>query len=92
MKYKLKSNVVIDEMDNILIITQKNQNQEIDYNHAIVLEDVGKFIFDHILQGKDDNFIINQIIKEYDVLMDTAQKDFKNFINQLIGAGIIYDR
>ncbi len=77
-------------MDNILILTKKNQNQEIDYNNAIILEDVGKFIFTLIMQNKNENNIINNILKEYDVHIDTAKKDFKNFIEQLVQAEIIH--
>ena len=91
MKYKIKSNIVIDEIDDVLVLTKKNQNQEIDYNHAIVLEDVGKFIFNLLAQGMDDEYIINQVITEYNVQKDKAQKDLKNFINQLVEAQIIYD-
>ena len=90
MKYKIKSNIVIDEIDDVLVLTKKNQNQEIDYNHAIVLEDVGKFIFNLLIQGSDEEYIIHQVTTEYNVQKDIAQKDFKNFINQLVEAQIIY--
>ena len=91
MKYKINANIVVDEMDDCLILTKENKNKEIDYNHAIVLEDVGKFIFSLLMKNKDDKFIVNQVVKEYDVQSDVAKKDFENFINQLYKAGIIYD-
>ena len=88
MKIFIKPNIV--EYENCLILTKENEKHEIDYEHAIVLEDVAKFIFLKIKQGKTSEEIEEEMVKSFDVSKSRAKADLKNFINQLIEADVAY--
>lgn len=90
MKYFIDNNIVVDTMDNQLIITKKNSAGEIDISSAIILEDVGKFIFEEIQKGKSKAEIIKKILSTYDIDKSTAETDFDSFISQLKEEKIIY--
>ena len=62
--------------DSVIIITPWD-------NAMHILEDTGKFIFENMLKGVDEERMLDMIIEEYDVSKDEAKKDLNEFINSL---------
>lgn len=92
MKVFIKENIVVDEFEDNIILTKENEKGEIDYNNAIVLENVAKYIFNLIKDGKDTEKIAQSVAKDFDVELSTAKADLENFVNQLVEADIAYVR
>lgn len=90
MQIFIKDNIVIDTIDDQIVITKKNKNNEIDISNAIVLDDVAKFIFENIQSGLTENDILERIISQYDIDKEVAEKDLTNFIKQLEEEKIVY--
>lgn len=90
MKYKLSDNIQIDNFEEYIIITKK-ENDEIDLSKAIVLENVSKLIMELISQNVSEDKIIKTISSEYNIAKETAIKDFSDFIKELIEVGVIED-
>jgi len=53
------------------------------------LSDVASFIWEHLTDNSDENDIVNKIIEEYDVSREDAEKDMKEFIDELVEKNIL---
>lgn len=83
MKYKIKPNLAYRKIfGEIYIVDSKNS-----YLHKI--NEVGSFIFEKIKEGLKEEEIVHKLIKVYDVDIETARKDFKDFCDELISKGLI---
>lgn len=61
----------------------------IDFNSIITVNEIGALIWKKIDEGKGEEEIIGDILKEYSVDKETAAGDFKEFIGQLRELNII---
>lgn len=55
----------------------------LDFNSIITVNEIGALIWKKIDEGKSEEEIIEDILKEYSVDKETAVKDFSEFIGQL---------
>lgn len=55
----------------------------LDFNSIITVNEIGALIWKKIDEGKSEEEIIEDILKEYSVDKETAAKDFSEFIGQL---------
>jgi len=62
--------------DSIVIITPWN-------NAMHFIEETGKLIFEELLNGKNEDEILNRILEVYDVDRNEAEKDLAEFIEEL---------
>lgn len=61
----------------------------LDFNSIITVNEIGALIWKKIDEGKSEEEIIEDILKEYSVDKETAAKDFSEFIGQLRELNII---
>lgn len=59
------------------------------FNGIIKLNDTGRFLWDKIAEGCDDNALVEAIVAEYSVDKDIAAKDVAAFVDTLKGAGVL---
>lgn len=59
------------------------------FNGIIKLNDTGRFLWDKIAEGCDDNALVEAIVAEYSVDKDIAAKDVAVFVDTLKGAGVL---
>lgn len=85
---KLKSNYVIHDLGegNFVIVDMDNT---VDMNKMISTNQTGAFIFECISKGYEKNQIINELLKEYDVIKENLEKDYDAFIKKLVDNFII---
>ena len=60
-----------------------------EYNGMMTLEGIGGFVWDHIEEADSLDDLAAMITNEYEVDSETAKKDVKRFIQQLIDAGMV---
>lgn len=59
------------------------------FNGIIKLNDTGRFLWDKIAEGCDDNALVEAIVAEYGVDKNIAVKDVAAFVDTLKGAGVL---
>ena len=63
--------------DSILVITP--------WDNAIhTVENIGKYIFENLIDGKNKESILDNIVNNYDVEKEIAKKDLDEFVSSLI--------
>ncbi|MCM8832117.1 MAG: PqqD family protein [Candidatus Omnitrophica bacterium] len=83
MKYRIKPNLAYRKIfDEIYIVDSKNS-----YLHKI--NEVGSFIFEKLKEGLNEDEIIDELVKTYDVEIEVAKSDYKNFIEEIFLKGLI---
>lgn len=85
---KIKSGFIMREIagDYIVVPTGK---AAVDFNGLITVNEVGKFLWDELLNDVDEEKLVNRLLEEYEVDEDTAVLDVKEFIGQLQSSGIL---
>lgn len=61
----------------------------LNFNGLISLNDVGEFLWDHLLEEITMDQLIADIMDEYEVDEATARQDTLEFINKLLAASIV---
>lgn len=52
-------------------------------NGLFILNELGSFIWDILPDAADEQDVLNAILEEYDVSMETASADLKEFLEKL---------
>ena len=60
-----------------------------EFNGLITLTDTAKFIWENLEKVDDFETMIDALVKEYEIDKETAARDAREFINQLIMAGFV---
>lgn len=63
--------------------------QTVDFNGIITLNETGAFLWQFLEKGADENALVSELLKEYDVDINTAKKDVDIFVSKLKGAGML---
>ena len=58
------------------------------FSGLIKLNETGRFLWDKLSVGCEENELIDALVAEYDVNRDVAAKDVKTFIDNLKGADV----
>ena len=61
----------------------------LDFNGMMSLNETGAFIFSKMLEGTTKEQLIEDLISEYEVERDIAQKDVDDFIKKVEGEGLL---
>lgn len=61
----------------------------LDFNGMMSLNETGAFIFSKMLDGTTKEQLIEDLISEYEVEREIAQKDVDNFIKKVEGEGLL---
>lgn len=85
---KVKSGFIMREIagDYIVVPTGK---AAVEFNGLITVNEVGKFLWDELLNETAEEKLIERLLEEYEVDRDTAALDVKEFIGHLQTAGIL---
>ena len=59
------------------------------FNGMIKLNSSGKFIWEKLTVGAELDDIVESMVSEYDIDIDTAKRDVTAFVEKLQGAGIL---
>lgn len=59
------------------------------YNGIFTLTELGAFIWDILPQAETPEDILNKVLEEYDVDIETAKKDIDAFLEKLKSMGIL---
>ena len=83
MKYKVKKSIIISphEEGGIILDTDTGMYHEINITAVKIMQ--------HIENGKDHEFILNNIIKEYEIDKIKAKNSIQDFTKNLIRNGFI---
>ncbi len=60
-----------------------------EYNGIFMLTESGKFLWENIEKGADEEELKDLLMKEYEIDSDTASNDVKEFLEMLKAFGII---
>ena len=61
----------------------------LDFNGMMSLNETGAFIFSKMLDGTTKEQLIEDLISEYEVEREIAQKDVDDFIKKVEGEGVL---
>ena len=61
----------------------------LDFNGMMSLNETGAFIFSKMLEGTTKEQLIEDLISEYEVEREIAQKDVDDFIKKVEGEGLL---
>lgn len=61
----------------------------LDFNGMMSLNETGAFIFSKMLDGTTKEQLIEDLIGEYEVEREIAEKDVEDFINKVEGEGLL---
>ena len=59
------------------------------FSGMIRMNRTGKRIFELLMEGKDQDGVVRQLMEEYEVDEATAQANVADFIHRLQGAGVL---
>ena len=85
---KIKEGFVVREIAGQSVVIAVGAASKI-FNGIIKLNETGKLIWTKLSEGANKEDTVTAILAEYDVDRETVEKDYDNFVNTLLGAGII---
>ena len=85
---KIKKGFVIREIAGQSVVIAVGSASKI-FNGIIKLNETGKLIWTKLAEGADREETVAALLEEYEVDRATVEKDYDNFVNTLLGAGII---
>ena len=85
---KIKKGFVIREIAGQSVVIAAGSASRI-FNGIIKLNETGKLIWTKLAEGTDREETVAALLEEYEVDRATVEKDYDNFVNTLLGAGII---
>ena len=84
---KIKDGFILRKVPGANIVMPTGSNVKA-FNGAVMLNDTGAFIFEHLQKGSSLEETAEALTQEYDVSLDTASTDVHNTINSLIEADL----
>lgn len=86
---KIKNGFVAKEIAGQYVVVALGQASKI-FNGIIKLNDTGKFIWDMLAKGAEQEEIVKALLEEYEGVDEVvATSDVEKFIGELKGAGIL---
>ena len=85
---KIKEGFVVRDIAGQSVVIAVGAASKI-FNGIIKLNETGKIIWIKLSEGANKEDTVTAILAEYDVDRETVEKDYDNFVNTLLGAGII---
>jgi|WetSurMetagenome_2_1015567.scaffolds.fasta_scaffold305442_1 hypothetical protein len=83
MKYSLKPGIVQKKIENELFIFDRDKGTICGFSET------GALIWEGLTEGKTPEAITERIINDYEVLLETAQRDFNEFMQHIISRGLV---
>ena len=84
---KLKEGFIIREVAGQIVALPTGD--DLDLNMMITLNDTGKFLWEHLEKGADEEALVAALLAEYDVDEATAKMGVAGFITKLSENGFL---
>ena len=85
---KIKEGLILREVaGNYIVVAVGDMVKE--FNGVINLNETGAFLWKNLVDGKDEQGLVDALLGEYDVDKAIAEEDVKKFINKLTEAGLV---
>ena len=85
---KIKDGLILREVaGNYIVVAIGDMVKE--FNGVINLNETGAFLWKNLVDGKDEQGLVDALLGEYDVDKAIAEQDVKKFINKLTEAGLV---
>lgn len=85
---KIKDGYVLREVAGNTIVIPVGE-AAIDFNGMINLNETGAFLWKLLENDVEPKFLLQELMKEYDVDEEQAKKDITDVINKLYNAGVL---
>jgi hypothetical protein len=85
---KIKDGFILREVGSQTVVVAVGEQSK-KFNGIINLNGTGKFMWEKLAKGCDEEKLIGDILKEYDVDEATAKKDVSDFVDKLRRADIL---
>ncbi len=82
---KIKDNFMLREVDGNSVVVSIDGS----YNGLITLNETGTFLWNLLVEGTDENSMVNAMLKEYEVVEDVARADVREFIETARKSGVL---
>lgn len=83
MKYRIKNNLICEEIDDEIIIFDKDKEEFYEF------EEVGSFIW-KLIDGSDFTEIVQNVCDEYHMNFEVVKCDIQEFLDDLVSKELIY--
>ena len=85
---KIKEDFILRKVADSYVVVPVN-NLSLDFNGIINLNETGAFLFGLMQKGADREELISEMLDEYDVTPQKAEKDIDLFIEKVKGSDIL---
>ncbi len=86
--YKIKEGFVVRKIGDSYVVVAVGKRSK-DFHGVITLNETGAFLFEKLIEGRTKEDLIKDLLAEYDVTEENANKDVDNFLNNLIKGDLI---
>ena len=86
---KLKDGFVLRDVAGQTVVFPSGD--DLDLNMMITLNETGKFLWEKLASGADEDALVSALLAEYDVDENTARASVQRFVNKLRENGFIAD-
>lgn len=85
---KIKEGFLLREVAGNIIVVPVG-DAAINFNGMVNLNETGAFLWKKLQDDVDKYYLLEELMKEYDVDEETAKADIANFVNKMYGAGLL---
>lgn len=85
---KIKDGFLLREVAGNIIVVPVG-DAVLNFDGMINLNETGAFLWKKLEDDVDHYYLLNELMKEYDVDEETAKADISDFLNKMYGAGLL---
>lgn len=85
---KIKNGFELKEIAESFVVIPVSENV-VDFSSVIMLNETSAFLWLMLEKGSDEETLVRDLLKEYDVDERTAKADVSKFIEELKNAGVL---
>ncbi len=87
---RIKNGFILRKISDTYVVVAVGEAAE-NFNGMISLNETGGFMWQAIADGKSEQEIVDAIMAEYEVDIETAKADVAGFIQKMVDAGFMQD-
>lgn len=84
---KIKDGFILREVAGEIVVLPSGDT--LDLNMMITLNDTGRFLWELLAKGSDEETLVNALLAEYDVDAETARRSVAGFVAKLNENGFL---
>lgn len=85
---KIKEGFLLREVAGNIIVVPVGE-ETVDFNGIITINETGKFLWELLSEGIEKECLLEKFIEEYNISLEEAKEDIREFIQTLLDNGII---